>query len=132
MNEPEMRTCPDCRGRRKPCATCNGRRIVPGPPRDGAERARVTLAQAVERDGLDAVYQRLRETITDEEAVRARLASPDACGGGDDERYVAKVVARMAELRAEHPDGDYPAATHWREIGTCAECDARLALDEVG
>lgn len=56
-----MRECPDCRGRRRPCSTCNGRRIVPGEPRDDSEAARVRIAQEIERDGLAAVYARLSD-----------------------------------------------------------------------
>lgn len=56
-----MRECPQCHGRRVPCDLCNGRRIVEGDPKDRSEAARVGLAQEVERDGLHAVYERLRK-----------------------------------------------------------------------
>lgn len=55
-----MRECPQCHGRRVPCDLCKGRRIVEGEPQDRAEAGRVSIAEAVERDGLHAVYERLR------------------------------------------------------------------------
>lgn len=56
----EMRECPQCRGKRIPCSLCHGKRIVPGKPKDESEAARVGIAQAIWRDGLGAVYKRLR------------------------------------------------------------------------
>ena len=45
--------------------------------------------------------------------------------------YAAALVERMAELRAEHPDGDYPPPTHGiDDIGMCVECDARRCVDQ--
>lgn len=57
-----MRECPDCGGRRVPCATCEGLRIVPGEPRDESEAARVRITQSIWRDGLRATYERLRDS----------------------------------------------------------------------
>jgi hypothetical protein len=56
-----MRECPQCHGRRVPCDLCKGRRIVEGEPTTGSEAARVSIAEAVERDGLHAVYERLKK-----------------------------------------------------------------------
>lgn len=56
----QMRECPQCHGKRKPCDLCKGRRIVEGEPESKSEAARVRIAEAVERDGFRAVYDRLR------------------------------------------------------------------------
>jgi hypothetical protein len=56
-----MRECPDCGGRRVPCATCQGRRIVEGEPRSEAEASRVRIAESVLSRGLRETYERLRD-----------------------------------------------------------------------
>ena len=56
-----MRECPDCRGKRVPCARCHGKRIVEGEPRDGAEAGRVRVVESIQRAGLRATYEALRD-----------------------------------------------------------------------
>jgi hypothetical protein len=47
----------------------------------------------------------------------------------DNVKYIAEVATRMATLRREHPDGDFPSPTHGiDDIGACAECDALRVL----
>lgn len=57
-----MRECPDCQGIRKPCATCKGKRIVEGEPKDAAEAGRVSIIRSIQRDGLRTTYERLRDS----------------------------------------------------------------------
>lgn len=42
------------------------------------------------------------------------------------------ISKRMAIIREEHPDGDYPSPMPGHEPGECIECDAlrRLELDD--
>lgn len=47
----------------------------------------------------------------------------------DNAEYVESVVARMLNLRAEHPSGEYPAPVHGQDdVGACEECDALRCL----
>lgn len=45
VGERPMRECPACRGKRVPCLTCGGWRIVEGEPESSEEAARVELAR---------------------------------------------------------------------------------------
>lgn len=64
----------------------------------------------------------------DEEAARSYLdAWKVATWGG-----IAVIVGRMKQIRAEHPDGNYPTPTHGiDEIGACPECDAIRCLNRL-
>ena len=65
----------------------------------------------------------------DAEIVRRLLSVWGSWTQPTDDEYVGKVTARMAVLRGEHPDGDYPLPEHGlEERGACVECDARAAL----
>lgn len=73
--------------------------------------------------------------MTDDAKIVRHLLSATYAGHSaswtppDDAEYVAEVTARMAEIRREHPDGDYPLPTHGAdERGACVECDALTAL----
>lgn len=70
-------------------------------------------------------------TVDDREAVREYLARSDwGRYSRDDEAQVAAICERMAVLRTEYTDGDYPAPFHgYEESGACTECDALRVLD---
>jgi hypothetical protein len=51
-----------------------------------------------------------------------------------EESYEDQVRERMALLRDEHPDGNYPSAYYEHPLGECVECDAiqRLETEDAG
>jgi hypothetical protein len=67
--------------------------------------------------------------MTDRDAVRAHLKAAYE-GWPRGKKDVDEIVERMNELRAENPDGEFPAPTH--EYGDpCTECDALRVLYQL-
>jgi len=101
-----MRTCPDCRGKRIPCTTCNGWRFVSGEPTDSHDRKRAANDEQLGRAFLDRLAR--ATTTSDEPGILARTALLGALTAGlpadDTPAPAAEAVGLVVRTTAYEPE----------------------------